>query len=131
MKFKKNKGGTVALARAKINIYIHGTAGHLYSLSLTHSFQMTNILSQQTTHTLFLARPPFQNNILLYVVGMDEFDTKDIKSQVFVEPKTNNVIIKITGFPSSSFAQMYLAWLMNFIGFEIGDPDNFTQSTLH
>ena len=62
---------------------------------------------------------------------MDEFDTKNIQSQVFVEPKTNNVIIKITGFPSNSFAQMYLVWLMNFIGFEIGDPDTFTQTTLH
>ena len=62
---------------------------------------------------------------------MDEFDTKDIQSQVYVEPKTNNVVIKISGFPSNTFAKMYTGWLMQFIGFELGDPDNFTQSNVH
>ena len=74
---------------------------------------------------------PFQNYFLLYVVGMDEFDTKDIQSQVYVEPKTHNVVIKITGFPTNSFAKMYTGWLMQFIGFEIGDPEKFTESNIH
>jgi hypothetical protein len=62
---------------------------------------------------------------------MDTFDANDIKSQVFIEPKTHNVTIKITGFPSNLFAKMYLSWLMETIGFEVGQGDDFIESSIN
>lgn len=62
---------------------------------------------------------------------MDFFDTKDIKSQVYVEPKTNSVVIKIIGFPSKEIAKMYISWLLQCIGFEIGNEEEFTETTIH
>ena len=41
-----------------------------------------------------------------------DYDSKDIQSVVFIEPKTNNVIIKITGFPNKDLADMYVSWIM-------------------
>jgi hypothetical protein len=39
-----------------------------------------------------------------------EYDSDDIQSVVFIEPETNNVIIKITGFPNKDLANLYVSW---------------------
>ena len=80
---------------------------------------------------LSFARPPFQNNILLYVVGMDEFDTKDIKSVVYIDPKTNNVVIKITGLPNEMTSMMYMDWVMASLGFEYNSDNPYVTDTVH
>jgi len=49
---------------------------------------------------------------------MDEFDTKDVKSVIYIEPKTHNVTIKITGLPNEQASMMYMDWVMMNLGFE-------------
>jgi len=46
-----------------------------------------------------------------------EYDSKDIQSVVFIEPETNNVVIKITGFPNKDIADLYISWVMAELSF--------------
>ena len=94
-------------------------------------------IQRHTPHTptnnphLLFAKPPFQNNILLYVVVMDEFDTKDVKSIIYIEPKTNNVTIKITGLPNQMASMMYMDWVMANLGFEYHPDQEPITGMLH
>ena len=72
----------------------------------------------QTTHTFFLLDLLCKINFILYLVCMDEFDTKDVKSIIYIEPKTHNVTIKITGLPNEMASMMYMDWVMANLGFE-------------
>jgi len=62
---------------------------------------------------------------------MDEFDTKDVKSIVYVEPKTNNVVIKITGLPNELASMMYMDWIMSNLGFEYNPNNQYVTDTVH
>ena len=47
-----------------------------------------------------------------------EYDSKDIQSVVFIEPETNNVVIKIVGFPNKDIADLYISWVMEELSFD-------------
>ena len=57
-----------------------------------------------------------------------EYDSDNIQSVVFIEPKTNNVIIKITGFPNKDIANLYVSWIMSELSFDF-TPNNGTINT--
>jgi len=60
-----------------------------------------------------------------------EFDTEEIQSVVFIEPKTNNVIIKITGFPNEDLSYLYISWVMTMLDFNFKSTSGTISNTLH
>jgi hypothetical protein len=60
-----------------------------------------------------------------------EYDSDDIQSVVFIEPKTNNVIIKITGFPNKDLANLYVSWVMNELSFNYTPMNGTIDSNIH
>ncbi len=60
-----------------------------------------------------------------------EFDTEEIQSVVFIEPKTNNVIIKITGFPNQYLSELYIGWVMTILDFDYKSTSGNISNTLH
>ena len=60
-----------------------------------------------------------------------EFDTEEIQSVVFIEPKTNNVIIKITGFPNQHLSELYIGWVMTILDFDYKSTSGNISNTLH
>jgi len=60
-----------------------------------------------------------------------EYDSEDIQSIVFVEPKTNNVVIKITGFPNKYVADMYVSWVMNSLHFDYTTKNGTVDTNIH
>jgi len=60
-----------------------------------------------------------------------EYDSEDIQSIVFVEPKTNNVVIKITGFPNKYVADMYVSWVMNSLQFDYTTKNGTVDTNIH
>jgi len=60
-----------------------------------------------------------------------EYDSEDIQSIVFVEPKTNNVVIKITGFPNKYVADMYVSWVMNSLQFDYTTENGIVDTNIH
>ena len=60
-----------------------------------------------------------------------EFDTEEIQSVVFIEPKTNNVIIKITGFPNQYLSELYIGWVMTILDFDYKSTSCNISNTLH
>jgi hypothetical protein len=60
-----------------------------------------------------------------------EYDSDDIQSVVFIEPKTNNVIIKITGFPNKDLANLYVGWVMNELSFDYTPMNGTIDGNIH
>ena len=60
-----------------------------------------------------------------------EYDSKDIQSVVFIEPKTNNVIIKITGFPNKDIANLYVSWIMAELSFDFTPMNGTIDTSIH
>jgi hypothetical protein len=60
-----------------------------------------------------------------------DYDSKDIQSVVFIEPKTNNVIIKITGFPNKDLADMYVSWIMAELSFDFTPANGTIDTTIN
>jgi hypothetical protein len=60
-----------------------------------------------------------------------EYDSDDIQSVVFIEPKTNNVIIKITGFPNKDLANLYVSWVMNELSFDYTSMNGTIDGNIH
>ena len=60
-----------------------------------------------------------------------EYDSDDIQSVVFIEPKTNNVIIKITGFPNKDLANLYVSWVMNELSFDYTPMNETIDGNIH
>jgi hypothetical protein len=60
-----------------------------------------------------------------------EYDSDDIQSVVFIEPKTNNVIIKITGFPNKDLANLYVRWVMNELSFDYTPMNGTIDGNIH
>jgi hypothetical protein len=50
---------------------------------------------------------------------------------VFIEPKTNNVIIKITGFPNKDLANLYVSWVMNELSFDYTPMNGTIDGNIH
>lgn len=62
---------------------------------------------------------------------MDDFDIKDIKSIIYIEPKTNNVTIKLTGLPNEMASMMYMDWVMMSLGFEADMDQPIIRDSIH
>jgi len=60
-----------------------------------------------------------------------EYDSESIQSVVFIEPETNNVVIKITGFPNEDIAQLYIAWIMEELSFDYSSNNETINKKLH
>jgi hypothetical protein len=60
-----------------------------------------------------------------------EYDSDEIQSVVFIEPKTNNVIIKITGFPNKDLANLYVSWVMNELSFDYTPMNGTIDNNIH
>lgn len=60
-----------------------------------------------------------------------EYDSDEIQSVVFIEPKTNNVIIKITGFPNKDLANLYVSWVMNELSFDYTPMNGTIDGNIH
>jgi hypothetical protein len=60
-----------------------------------------------------------------------EYDSDSIQSVVFIEPETNNVVIKITGFPNEDIAQLYIAWVMEELSFDYSSNNETINKKLH
>ena len=60
-----------------------------------------------------------------------EYDSDDIQSVVFIEPKTNNVIIKITGFPNKDIANLYVTWIMAELSFDFTPMNGTIDTKIH
>jgi hypothetical protein len=60
-----------------------------------------------------------------------EYDSDNIQSVVFIEPKTNNVIIKITGFPNKDLANLYVSWVMNELSFDYTPMNGTIDGNIH
>lgn len=60
-----------------------------------------------------------------------EYDSDDIQSVVFIEPKSNNVIIKITGFPNKDIANLYISWVMNELSFDYTPMNGTIDDNIH
>jgi len=60
-----------------------------------------------------------------------EYDSKDIQSVVFIEPETNNVVIKIVGFPNKDLADLYVSWVMNELSFEFTPLNGTIDGNIH
>ena len=60
-----------------------------------------------------------------------EYDSQDIQSVVFIEPETNNVIIKITGFPNKDIANLYVTWIMAELSFDFTPMNGTIDTKIH
>ena len=60
-----------------------------------------------------------------------EYDSQDIQSVVFIEPDTNNVVIKITGFPNKEIANLYISWIMAELSFDFTPMNGTIDTTLN
>lgn len=60
-----------------------------------------------------------------------EYDSDEIQSVVFIEPKTNNVVIKITGFPNKDLANLYVSWVMNELSFDYTPMNGSIDGNIH
>ena len=60
-----------------------------------------------------------------------EYDSDNIQSVVFIEPKSNTVVIKITGFPNKDLADMYVSWVMNELSFDFTPLNGTVDGSLH
>jgi hypothetical protein len=60
-----------------------------------------------------------------------EYDSDNIQSVVFIEPKTNNVIIKITGFPNKDIANLYVSWIMAELSFDFTPMNGTIDTKIH
>lgn len=60
-----------------------------------------------------------------------EYDSDEIQSVVFIEPKTNNVVIKITGFPNKDLANLYVSWVMNELSFDYTPMNGTIDGNIH
>jgi len=60
-----------------------------------------------------------------------EYDSKNIQSVVFIEPETNNVVIKITGFPNKDIADLYISWVMAELSFDFTPTSGTIDTMLH
>jgi hypothetical protein len=60
-----------------------------------------------------------------------EYDSDNIQSVVFIEPETNNVIIKITGFPNKDIANLYVTWIMAELSFDFTPMNGIIDTKIH
>lgn len=60
-----------------------------------------------------------------------EYDSQDIQSVVFIEPETNNVVIKITGFPNKEIANLYVTWIMAELSFDFTPMNGTIDTKIH
>ena len=60
-----------------------------------------------------------------------EYDSQDIQSVVFIEPDTNNVVIKITGFPNKEIANLYVSWIMAELSFDFTPMNGTIDTKIH
>jgi hypothetical protein len=60
-----------------------------------------------------------------------EYDSDNIQSVVFIEPETNNVIIKITGFPNKDIANLYVTWIMAELSFDFTPMNGTIDKKIH
>ena len=60
-----------------------------------------------------------------------EYDSDNIQSVVFIEPKSNTVVIKITGFPNKDLADMYVSWVMNELSFDFTPLNGTVDGSVH
>jgi len=60
-----------------------------------------------------------------------EYDSQDIQSVVFIEPETNNVVIKITGFPNKEIANLYVSWIMAELSFDFTPMNGTIDTKIH
>ena len=60
-----------------------------------------------------------------------EYDSQDIQSVVFIEPETNNVVIKITGFPNKEIANLYVSWIMAELSFDFIPMNGTIDTNIH
>jgi hypothetical protein len=60
-----------------------------------------------------------------------EYDSDNIQSVVFIEPETNNVIIKITGFPNKDIANLYVTWIMAELSFDFTPMNGTIDTKIH
>lgn len=60
-----------------------------------------------------------------------EYDSENIQSVVFIEPETNNVIIKIVGFPNKDIANMYVSWIMAELSFDFTPMNGTIDTNIH
>jgi hypothetical protein len=60
-----------------------------------------------------------------------EYDSDNIQSVVFIEPETNNVIIKITGFPNKDIANLYVIWIMSELSFDFTPMNGTIDTKIH
>jgi hypothetical protein len=60
-----------------------------------------------------------------------EYDSDNIQSVVFIEPETNNVIIKITGFPNKDIANLYVTWIMAELFFDFTPMNGTIDTKIH
>jgi hypothetical protein len=60
-----------------------------------------------------------------------EYDSDNIQSVVFIEPETNNVIIKITGFPNKDIANLYVTWIMSELSFDFTPMNGTIDTKIH
>ena len=60
-----------------------------------------------------------------------EYDSQDIQSVVFIEPETNNVVIKITGFPNKEIANLYISWIMAELSFDFTPMNGTIDTSIH
>jgi len=60
-----------------------------------------------------------------------EYDSNNIQSVVFIEPETNNVIIKITGFPNKDIANLYVTWIMAELSFDFTPMNGTIDTKIH
>jgi len=60
-----------------------------------------------------------------------EYDSDNIQSVVFIEPETNNVVIKITGFPNKDIANLYVTWIMAELSFDFTPMNGTIDTKIH
>jgi hypothetical protein len=60
-----------------------------------------------------------------------DYDSDNIQSVVFIEPKSNTVVIKITGFPNKDLADMYVSWVMNELSFDFTPLNGTVDGNIH
>lgn len=60
-----------------------------------------------------------------------EYDSQNIQSVVFIEPETNNVVIKITGFPNKEIANLYVTWIMAELSFDFTPMNGTIDTKIH
>ena len=61
---------------------------------------------------------------------MWSYNTEDLNSIVYIEPKTNNLVIKIIGFDNYQLAEMFAHFVMANIQFDYDPVYSTTQSKM-